>query len=397
MSISLYDVAVIGGGAAGMVSAISARCKGSSVVICERMPRLGKKLLITGAGRCNLSNAKIDETHYNAASRSLVKSIFAKFDKDHILDFFRELGLEVYAEDDRIFPVTNQASSVLQVLEMELERLSIPVELGFEAAHITPLGNGFSLTSKMYKKIEAKAIIMAGGGKSYPALGSDGSALKLAEHFGHKVIEPVPAAVPLVVKDRLCHLLQGQKIRANVKVSMHGKVLSESSGELLFTKYGLSGTVALDVSEAISIAINREEKKDVWLSVDMAPFMDTKALKDELCRRSERKVKSENMLIGILPNRCVAALADLCKKSRCDTLAEAIKDMRFKVLGTRGWNEAEFTAGGLDVQQVKESTLESKLKQNLYFAGEMLDVCGERGGYNLAWAWASGFMAGLTA
>jgi len=391
-----FDVAVIGGGAAGMVAAISARRKGASVVICEKMPRLGKKLLISGSGRCNLSNEKVDESYYNASGRSLVRSVLAKFGKDDILKFFKELGLEAYSEDGRIFPVTEQASSVLKVLEMELCRLSIATDLGFDAVRITTVGDGFLLESKGGKKINCSRLIMTGGGKSYPALGSDGSCYKLAERFGHRIVEPVPAAVPLVVKDRLCHLLQGQKLRANAKAFIHGKYIGEAGGELLFTKYGLSGTAILDVSEEVSIAINRDGKKDVWLSVDMVPFMDAKALKDELCGRAERKTAPEELLIGILPNRCVAALSDLCKKSRCDAVAAALKDMRFKVLGTRGWNEAEFTAGGIDTAEVKESSLESRLKKNLYFAGEIIDVTGRRGGYNLAWAWASGFVAGLT-
>ena len=390
-----FDVAIIGGGAAGIVAAISARQRGASVVICEKMPRLAKKLLISGSGRCNLLNERLDESFYNIQARGLVRSVFEKFGKDDILKLFRELGLEVYSEDGRIFPVTEQASSVLKVLEMELDRLSVAMELSFDASHVTSVGDGFSVESKAGKKINCSRLVMTGGGRSYPALGSDGSCYRLAERFGHKIIEPVPAAVPIVVKDRLCHLLQGQRLRANAKLFIHGREAGEASGELLFTKYGLSGTAILDISEELSIAMNRDGKKDVALSVDMAPFMDAKALKDELCRRQARKVMPEEFLIGILPNRCAAALSDLCKKSKCDAVAAALKDTRFKVLGTRGWNEAEFTAGGVDVSQVKESSLESKLKRNLYFAGEILDVCGSRGGYNLAWAWASGFVAGM--
>ena len=389
-----FNIAVIGGGAAGIVAAISAGRKGGRVVICEKMPKLGKKILISGGGRCNLSNEALDESHYNKDSRDLVRSVFARFGKDDISKLFKELGLEVYAEDGRVFPVTDQSASVLKVLEMELKRLAIGVEFGFEAADIAG-GDGFIVTSKAGKKIKSDKLIITGGGKSYPALGSDGGCYALAKRFGHSIVEPVPVAVPLAVKDPLCHHLQGQKIKARAKSIVDGKVASEASGEILFTKYGLSGTAVLDISDEISIAIHRHKKNDVFISVDMVPFMEKAALEDELKRRMDRKVPAEDMLAGILPNKFSYLFRDMFKAPDPGKAASALKDRRFRVLGTRGWNEAEFTAGGVDAGEVKASTLESKMKKDLYFAGEILDVHGARGGYNFAWAWASGFVVGL--
>lgn len=390
------STAIIGGGAAGIVAAISAKRKGNSVIICDRMPRIGKKILASGNGRCNLLNEKLDESFYNSSARNLIRSVFARFGKDSIINFFKDLGLELYSEGSRIFPVTNQSSSVLKVLEMEVNRLSVPVELNFDAARISHHSDKFIVTSKNNKNIECEKLIIAGGGKSYPALGSDGSCYKLAQNLGHRIITPVPTAVPIVVKDSLCHFLQGQRIQGAVKVIIDGKETCESSGDLLFTKYGLSGTSILDVSDEISIAINKQNKKDVRISLDMVPFMKKDVLKSEIAKRIDLKIRPEELLVGILPNKFGPAFKDLFSKWNAETIVRALKNNLFNVTGTRSWNEAEFTSGGVDTNQIKESTLESKLVKGLYFAGEVLDVCGRRGGYNLAWAWASGFVAGET-
>ncbi|MDP3791676.1 MAG: aminoacetone oxidase family FAD-binding enzyme [Candidatus Omnitrophota bacterium] len=388
---------VIGGGAAGITAAIGARRKGVPVVICERMPKVGKKVLASGNGRCNLSNENLDESGYNRSARNLVKSVFTRYGKEEILNFFKDLGLETYSEGGRVFPATNQSSSVLKVLEMELARLGIVTELNFEVDKISHSAGIFSVKSKSGKSMECGKLIIAGGGKSYPALGSDGSCYELAHRLGHKIIEPVPAAVPLVVKDKLCHLLQGQKIFAKVKAVIDGKDVCESRGDLLFTKYGLSGTSIIDVSEEISVAINRHKKNNVFISIDMVPFMDAGVLENEIAKRVERALPAEELIVGILPNKFGPALKEHLDKDDTEDIAMSLKNRLFKVLGTRGWNEAEFTSGGVDTKEVNELTLESKLVKNLYFAGEALDVCGKRGGYNLAWAWASGLTAGEAA
>lgn len=389
-----FRTAIIGGGASGIIAAISAKRKGDDVVICERMPRIGKKILVSGNGRCNLLNEKLDESFYNQSARPLVGSVLAKFGKDSICKFFKDLGLEIYPEDGRIFPVTNQSSSVLRVLEMELHGLSVPIELNFDVGRISRSGKGFTISAKDGKSIECEKLIIAGGGKSYPALGSDGSCHELAKDLGHSIVEPVPAAVPLVVKDRLCHLLQGQKIFSVARAVIDGKPYRESSGDLLFTKYGLSGTAIIGISEEISIALHRLNKKDIHVSVDMAPFMDNHALKAEIGRRIDASWKAEDLLTGILPNKFGAALRDLLSGGNVENIIKELKSKLFKVAGTRGWNEAYLTSGGIDTKEVKEHTLESRLVKGLYFAGEILDVSGQRGGYNLAWAWASGYVAG---
>nr|MBU1328839.1 aminoacetone oxidase family FAD-binding enzyme [Candidatus Omnitrophota bacterium] len=298
-----FDIAVIGGGAAGIIAAISARRNGKDVVICEKMLRLGKKILISGSGRCNISNLDLSETHYNPESRELVKSVFSRFDREKIEDFFNGLGLKLCCEGNRVFPVTLQAASVLKVLEDELKNLKVAIELDFEVSGITGSAKRFTVKSKTGKSVLCDTVIITGGGKTYPSLGSDGSCYSLAKAVGHKIIEPVPSAVPLLAKDRFCHLLQGQKIQCIAKSVIDGKIQKEIEGELLFTKYGLSGTAILDISEDISIAINRLGKKFVQVSIDMVPFIDKPSLKKEVETRMSRHLAIENLMIGILPNK----------------------------------------------------------------------------------------------
>ena len=391
-----FDTVVIGGGASGIIAAISAKRKGRSVIICEKMPQIGKKILASGGGRCNLLNDKVDTSFYNPAGRGITGSILKRFGVEAILNFFRDIGLEVYSEDGRIFPATNQASSVLKVLEIELKRLSVPVELNCEVTGISTDGEGFSVDTKKDKGLKCRKLIVTGGGKAYPALGSNGACYKFAKQFRHKIIEPVPSAVSIVAKDEMCHLLQGQKISAIARSVIDGKIRSEACGDAIFTKYGLSGTAVLDISEEISVALNRYHNKNIFVSIDMVPFLDQGRLRDEIGKRIRKGLPPEEMLAGILPNKFGRALKNIAEEKDADRIASALKDKRFRAIDTRGWNEAEFTAGGVDVSEINEATLESKLRKGLYFAGEILDVNGKRGGYNLAWAWASGFVAGLT-
>ncbi len=396
-----FDVAVVGGGAAGLVAAVSASRRGGSVVICERMPRLGKKILVTGGGRCNLTNDELKPEAFTSGSREIVASILGRFGKKDIRDFFKGLGLETHSEGGRVFPATNQASSVLKVLELEIGRLGVAVELGFEATGIGHSGSSFSVEAGDGRRIEARAVILAGGGRSYPALGSNGSAYALAGRFGHSVVTPVPSAVPVLAKDRMCHFLQGQKVRAAAASFVGGKPAGRAEGEVLFTQYGLSGTAVLDVSESLSIAIHRDGRADAALVLDLVPFMGTEALAAELRSRAKAGWPAGDLAAGILPEKFAPVISAMAAGSERgpggagETLAAGLKAKRFAVLGTRGWNEAEFTSGGVDAREVDPRTLESKLQPGLFLAGEMLDVQGGRGGFNLAWAWASGHVSGL--
>jgi predicted Rossmann fold flavoprotein len=392
--LSKYSTIVIGGGASGICAAISTIRRGESVIICEKMPQLGKKILVTGNGRCNLLNDDMSEVNYNSNARHIVRTIFGKFGKSKTLDFFKELGLETYSKEGRIFPITNQASSVLKVLEMEVARLGIPREFNFNCSGLTFFKNKVQVSSKSGKTIEGHKVIIASGGKTYPATGSDGGMYEIVAQLGHTIIQPVPSVVPLLVDDPLCHQLQGQRIFAKAKYLIQGRKGNEVLGELLFTKYGLSGTCILDISEDISIALNRFYQTEVFVSLDLVPFMNKGQLRNILEKRRKTNLAEESMLVGILPNKVSSSLKGIFKNNDLNAAVNSIKDRRFKVKGTRGWNEAEFTNGGINLSEVNSNTLESNILKGVYFAGEILDVNGKRGGYNLGWAWASGFIAG---
>ncbi|MBE3130418.1 MAG: aminoacetone oxidase family FAD-binding enzyme, partial [Acidobacteria bacterium] len=252
-----FDIAVVGGGAAGLIAAVSGARRGASVAVLERLPRTGKKLLATGGGRGNLLNENLAAPAFTSSDLGLVASVLDRFGAAEIRAFFEGLGLRLRTEEDgRVYPATNQASSILKVLELEVGRLGISVKADFEAADITASSSGFSVASAAGRTVEARAVILAGGGKSYPALGANGSCYALAGRFGHHVVPPVPSAVPLLVKDPMCHALQGQKLMVRAVSLVAGQAGQKTEGELLFAQYGLSGTAALDVSESLSIAVN---------------------------------------------------------------------------------------------------------------------------------------------
>jgi predicted Rossmann fold flavoprotein len=401
------DLAVVGAGAAGLVTAISAARRGASVTVLERLPRIGKKLLATGGGRCNLLNERLTAAAFTATDPGLVPSILGRFGGPEIRAFFEGLGLHLQTDEaGRVYPATNQAASVLKVLELEAERLGVGIEIRFEVDRIESAAGRFRIGAADGRKVEARRVVLAGGGRSYPALGSNGSCYDLAASFGHRIVKPVPSAVPLLVKAPMCHFLQGQRMRVRIESRVGGETRQEAVGELLFAQYGLSGTAVLDVSESLSIAMNRDGRRDTSVVVDFFPFISEKEAAAELARRLAACWAPKDLVSGLLPEKFSLFLPQLLAEvaddpgKRLDAesarkLAFLLKAREFQVQGTRGWNEAEFTSGGVDAREVGPGTLESKLRPGLYFAGEVLDVQGGRGGFNLAWAWASGLVAGL--
>src|SRR5512143_731578 len=304
----VHDLAVIGGGAAGLAAAISAARRGTRTVVCDRMPRLGKKILITGGGRCNLSNESLTPASYTSGSRTLVRAVLDRFGGEAILKFFRELGLELTAEGGRLFPATDLAASVLRVLELEVLRLGVAVELGFETTDIRTEGDLFIATSGDGRRVAARSVVLAAGGRAYPALGSNGSGYRLAQHFGHSVVTPVPSAVPLVARDRLCHLLQGQRVRARAAAEVDGRRGPAIDGEVLFTQYGLSGTAILDVSESVSVAINRSGRTGAAVILELVPYLAKNALAAKLEKRLASGWETADVAAGILPEKFGSAI-----------------------------------------------------------------------------------------
>jgi predicted Rossmann fold flavoprotein len=399
---STCDVVVVGGGAAGLAAAIAASREGRSVAIVDRMPRLGKKILITGGGRCNLGNERLDPARFSTTNPALVASVFARFGTAEIIRLFEGLGLRIVSDGGRLYPATNQAASVLKVLEMEIRRQGVEALTGFEAVSIKREKGAGAVIAADGRRVEAGAVVLDGGGRSYPALGANGSAYELARVLGHRLVEPVPSCVPLLVRDKACHFLQGQKIRAGAEARIDGRPAADALGDVLFTDYGLSGTAVLDISPPVSVALHRTEKARVEVRLDLLPDLGRDRLEAELERRRTGGWEAADLVSGLLPEKFGKVAASWVPpgtrpEAFAAVLAAALKDRRFDVLGTRGWNEAEFTSGGVDAAEIDAERLESKTAPGIFLAGEICDIQGPRGGYNLSWAWASGTLAGRSA
>ncbi len=436
-----YDLIIIGGGAAGMMAAISAKKHHPeySVAILDRTFALGRKILVCGAGRCNITNINLDksiEKHYYGANPEFIKSIFDQFSYKDIVSFFNDLGIELYVERKtdigKLFPITNQASTVTEVMLDEINRLGIDVYLNTEVVDVHPsislrmtqreskknddgkalTANSFSvettnLTNHEKQTFTSSYLILSAGGRTYPALGSDGSGYSLAESFGHKIITPVPAALPLEAKSQLCHYLQGVKLELEVTSFIDNKKIKTSTDEVMFTKYGLSGPAILNISREISIRFNREHKDDCHVTLNFFPKKSENELENFLNKRWGKRPEQaiEKSLFGLFPNKVATSILNILKiptdkkvkllnEKERKALYTIFTSAKIPIVTTRGWNEAEFTAGGIDTSEVTASTLESRLVNNLFLCGEILDVDGDVGGFNLSWSWSSGWVAG---
>jgi predicted Rossmann fold flavoprotein len=418
-----FDLIIIGGGAAGMMAAISAKHHHPevSVAILDRTFALGRKILVCGAGRCNVTNIHLDEAvekHYYGANPQFIQAIFEQFGFKDIVGFFEELGVALYVERKtdvgKMFPITDQAHTVNALLQDELQRLGVEVFLLREVAGIMPKEHGFSLKVKNLQEertvdiedYQSTHLIIAAGGKTYPALGSNGTGYDLARNLGHNLIDPVPSALPLECSNQLSHLLQGQRAEATVTSLINGIRIKSRTDDVMFTQYGFSGPAILNISRELSIHLNREHGHAAELELNFLPGHDSKTalqmLEARWLKRPDQML--EQSLYGLLTNKFASAALQVAKISNKPVAQLSAQDKasllalltayRVRIPRTRSWNEAEFTAGGVDTDEIKPNTLESQKHNNLYFAGEIMDVDGDVGGFNLSWGWASGWVAG---
>lgn len=395
----MYDIAVIGAGASGMAAAISAKKADSSlsVVLIEALPRIGKKILATGNGRCNLSNlSAITESYNNYA----VKDIIKRYGPNAVKDFFSSIGLECVSDSEsRLYPMSNMASSVLDCLRFEINRLGIDVLTDTKADSVRKTSEGFNINGS----VDCRRLIISTGGKASPSQGSDGSGYPLLKGFGHKITQLYPGLVQLVVKENL-KTLKGIRVRASVSLRLkNGKEIDKSVGEVLFADYGLSGIAIMDVSRSVKnndckcvLNILPELKKEDFCSfVLRAKDRDMNfTLEDALCGLMPRKVAY--LIIKNAQLKQDVALREL-KKNDIELLAEKLKICEFTVTGTKGFENAQITVGGVSTDEFNMKTLESFKTKGLYCTGELLDVDAPCGGFNLQWAWASGIVAGTSA
>ena len=397
------EIAVIGGGASGMMAAITARKSGKEVIILERKDRILKKVLITGNGRCNITNVNANISNYFGKNISSVENILNSFNPQDTMDFFNGLGIICNEENrGKVYPLSGQASSVVDALRFEAERLGVRIETEFYVRKIEKEGFKFKIYSEDRKKIEAGRVIIAAGGQSYPELGSNGSGFELAKELGHSVTRLSPSIVQLKTEKNQVKGLQGIKTDAAVTAYGDNKKICTYDGELLFTDYGISGNVVFNISFVMPLY------KNVEFEIDFMEKFDYNELYEILKER--KKIMShltmENYFNGMINKKLGQFLS---KVSGIEKLSKPVKDLndsdirklctvlkkyRVKILETTGFKNAQVTAGGVSLDEVNTETLESKIVKGLYFSGEVLDVYGECGGFNLQWAWASGHIAG---
>lgn len=400
------DIAVIGGGASGLMAAITAKRRGAEVTVYEKLNRVGKKILATGNGRCNYTNANmyLDRFHGNKIKEA--EKILNFFNLSHTITFFEDLGIYPYTDESgKVFPNSLQASSILDVLRYETEKLKINIVTDFEVTELRKNKDKFIIIGKDNKYISDKVILCCGG-KASPQLGTDGKGYNIAKALGHKIIDPFPALVQLKLQGNYFKRLAGIKFEGKVTGLTNNKVIREEEGEILFTDYGISGPPILQISRMVLEEKNKGNK--VFLQTDMFPKM-TKLMLYELLnnRFSHMGYKNlEDSLIGLINKKLIPVVlieAGFDNKNRnCGSLnkkeifkiVDILKEWKFEVIGHNNWQQAQVTAGGIDLNDVNLESLESKKVKGLYFAGEILDVDGDCGGYNLQWAWSSGYTAG---
>ena len=407
----MVDVIVVGGGAAGMMAAISASQCDKSVLLLEKNEKLGKKLFITGKGRCNVTNAADMEVLFNnvITNSKFLYSSFYTFDNFSLMSMLEDAGCPLKIErGDRVFPVSDHSSDIIFALTEKLKRGNVDIRTNTEVKGLLieeGICTGVELTSG--KKINSGSVIVCTGGLSYPLTGSTGDGVKFARLCGHSIKECVPSLVPLECEEPWCKELMGLSLK-NVDVTMvcENKVLYSGFGEMLFTHFGLSGPLILSASCFYS----KRKSDDVKIYIDLKPALDIEQLDKRILRDfDENKNKQfKNSLNGLFPSKLIPVMISLSginpdkkvneiSREERREFAGLIKKLPLNVTKTRSYSEAIITQGGVSVKEVNPSTMESKLVNKLYWAGEVLDLDAVTGGFNLQIAWSTGYLAGLNA
>lgn len=405
----MKKVIVVGAGPAGMFAAVAAAEKGNAVLLLEKNEKLGKKLFLTGKGRCNLTNAAGREDVFRniVSNPKFFHSAFAAYDNRRVISFFEGHGVKTKTErGSRVFPVSDHSSDVIGALRAALKRAGVWVRLSAEADGLLLEGGrcaGVSL--KRGGREYADAVILATGGLSYRSTGSTGDGYAFAKRCGHTVTELTPSLVPFTVKEEDAAKMQGLSLK-NVRISIQKgqKLLFEDFGEMLFTHFGISGPLVLRASSMVGKELLNQELR---LSIDLKPALDFEQLDARLLRdfRANQNRRLKNAVHGLLPSKMLPVFLERCgispekqinvvTKEERRSLAILLKDFPFTLNGLRGFDEAIITKGGICVKEVNPSTMESKLVPGLYFAGEILDLDAMTGGYNLQIAWSTGYLAG---
>lgn len=401
----MYDVIVIGAGAAGMTAAVFCAKGGKKTLLIEKNEKPGKKLYITGKGRCNITSSCDEEKLFNGvvANPKFLYSAFSQFSNKDMVEFLKASGLETVAEQgERIFPKSGKSSDVIKVFTSLLNKYDVEIMLNTEVKNICAQeGKVSGVTIINNKFLESKNVIIATGGKSYPLTGSTGDGYIFAKNTGHNIIKPYPALVPMEAESKSQYNLAGLSLK-NVEASLYikNKKIASRFGEMLFTHDGLSGPIILNLSTLIS------EYKDVRIDIDLKPALEYEKL-DNRVLRDFAKFKNKdisNALAELLPSRLIAPVLKISNVKQDkkvnqisaeerDRLIKTLKAMPFYIKTCKGYNEAIITGGGVSTKDIKPSSMESRLIKGLYFAGEVIDVHAITGGYNLQTAFSTAYLA----
>ncbi|SFG56952.1 hypothetical protein SAMN04487761_12732 [Lachnospiraceae bacterium C7] len=418
----MSKVLVIGGGPAGMFAAYFAASNGNEVILLEKNEKLGKKLYITGKGRCNVTNASdMDVVFSNVVTNSkFLYSAFNSYDNKMVYDFFEDHKVPLKVErGNRVFPVSDHSSDVISGLQRALKEVNVDVRLHTEVKEL--LYEGYIPTEKKEKfdkkitgvkltngqEIKADRVVVATGGFSYQTTGSTGDGYRFAKDLGHKFVEVSPGLVPFEIKEEWVKELQGLSLK-NVSIEVHSakKKLYDDFGEMLFTHFGVSGPMILSASARIR---PKEFEKELKLYIDLKPALDENALDKRILREFEAGINKQfkNVLGKLFPTKLIPVMIklspipadkkvnDVSKEERKE-FVKLIKNLPMTIIGKRSFKEAIITKGGVSVKSVNPSTMESKICKDLFFCGEVLDLDAVTGGYNLQIAWSTGYLAGIS-
>jgi len=407
-----YDIAIIGGGPAGMMAAIQASSLGAKVVLLEKNNSLGIKLLITGKERCNITNDTEDQKEmiakYGEKGKFLFSSLFA-FGVQDTIDFFNKAGLDTKTErGNRVFPISDKSQDVLNVLLLKMKENNVEIKTNSAVREII-------LKNKIIEKlvlfnggnIYANKFVIATGGKSYPATGSSGDAYAWLDKLGHTIVKPRPSLSPIICKEKFIKKLEGLSLKnVEIKLFKNKKEVCSEFGEAIFTARGMSGPIILNLSKSVI-----ESKKDKYsLSINFKPALDDETLDLRIQKdfKEFNNKQFKNSLVKLFPQKIIPVIIDLSKinpdkqvnlitKEERSRLFNLLKDFKLEIFGLLGFEKAIITSGGVELKEIDPKTCKSKIINNLYLAGELLDLDGPTGGYNLQICWSTGFAVGQNA
>ena len=394
---------IVGAGAAGLFAAIEAKKNGLDVLVLERMDRPGKKILATGNGKCNLTNSFYDKNTYRGENSEFAYHIIHKFDYKNVLSFFESLGLFVVENNGYYYPKSGQASTVLEVLLLQCKHQNIPILCENEVIKIKKKSNQFEVFTKDQCHL-GDYVLLCGGGKSNEKLGSNGSAIELAKELGHNIIPLAPALCALHAKGNFFKETSGVRVKAKFRLKIDGTYTEWNQGELQLTDYGISGVMVFCLSRYAVYGLM--EKKGVYAHIDFIPDLNYDECKEKLLylKRIVPYKTIPQALEGIFNQKLALAITKVCKiktdllikdmtMEQCNKLCGSMKNFQTEIINYADFSKSQVTAGGVSTSQIHPDTMESKLIKGLYFAGEMVDVDGTCGGYNLQWAFSSGMIA----